>query len=205
MKVYIDLGAYVGETLQKAILVFPDFDRYIGFEPVPKLFRVCQEKLEGNPKVKMVRAAASTIDKKNEKFYLSIRRNIKSGKKVLGKGSTLLLSKLTGNLDKKRFIDVKCVDMARYIRDNFKITDYIVLKIDIEGKEYDLLEHLIETGAIDYVDDLYCEWHVGDKMRQSEVSWNRHKDLIENLNKLGYNLTGGGHSDEFSKIQVHSL
>ena len=39
MKYYIDLGTYDGELLKKVVSIFPIFDKYIGFEPVPELYQ----------------------------------------------------------------------------------------------------------------------------------------------------------------------
>ena len=36
----------------------------------------------------------------------------------------------------------------------------ITIKMDIEGAKYPVLEDMIDTGAIDLVDDLFCEWHL---------------------------------------------
>ena len=46
-----------------------------------------------------------------------------------------------------------------FIKDKFSPEDKIVLKVDIEGGEYHLIPHLIETGAINYVDEIYMEIH----------------------------------------------
>ena len=48
MKYYIDLGIYDGELLEKIVFTFPIFDKYIGFEPVPELYKKAVERFKNN-------------------------------------------------------------------------------------------------------------------------------------------------------------
>lgn len=52
-----------------------------------------------------------------------------------------------------------CVDLARYIRETFSPEDYLILKLDIEGAEYEVLHHLVETQAVQRLNELYVEFH----------------------------------------------
>jgi hypothetical protein len=72
--------------------------------------------------------------------------------------------------------------------------DKIILKIDVEGKEYDILEKLIKCQIIpNYVNEIYCDWHY---KKIKSISKERHNKLIKELKKFGYNLTGTN-LDEF--------
>ncbi len=53
---------------------------------------------------------------------------------------------------------VRAVDLARVIRE-LPEEEEVIIKIDAEGAEYELLEHLLATGAIDRVSRLLIEWH----------------------------------------------
>ena len=46
--------------------------------------------------------------------------------------------------------------------DQYSYDDYIIVKIDIEGTEYPLIEHLIRQGTIHKVDHLTVEFHDKD-------------------------------------------
>ena len=98
-----------------------------------------------------------------------------------GDGSTFYESKLTresggiGTLDIKRPIQVETVDLARWIRENLTKSDYIALKLDVEGAEYDVLERMIETDVLSYVNALFIEWH-WQKVRISEE---RHLRVVQ--------------------------
>lgn len=55
---------------------------------------------------------------------------------------------------------VECIDIEKFILDNFQKDDYIVLKLDVEGSEYKIIEHLLKNdNAIHYLNELLVEWH----------------------------------------------
>ena len=54
---------------------------------------------------------------------------------------------------------VKGLHLSEWIRTNFDKDDYIILKMDVEGAEYEVLEKMIDEDTINYVDKLYVEFH----------------------------------------------
>lgn len=55
---------------------------------------------------------------------------------------------------------VVCFDLARFLnRQPVKV----ILKVDIEGGEYELLEHCSAAGALEMVETLLVEWHRQDQ------------------------------------------
>jgi len=191
MKIFIDLGAYNGDTIKLAMKKYPDFDRYIGFEPAPSLYKKAKRRLKKYSKVKMRMLAASITSSKTAKLFLNYRRGAKG---ILGSGSTLCGTKTSGNINKKITVTVRTIDFAEYLRDNFSIDDFIVLKVDIEGTEYPLFKHLVTTGAISYVDKIYCEWHY----KRIGLSKDKHQEVVDSLKSLGYKITGYSTRDEFN-------
>jgi|LauGreDrversion4_2_1035121.scaffolds.fasta_scaffold121551_2 hypothetical protein len=53
---------------------------------------------------------------------------------------------------------VKTIDFSEFIN-KFNDDDYIIVKLDIEGSEYKVIEKLLETKTINKIDELYIEWH----------------------------------------------
>ena len=51
-----------------------------------------------------------------------------------------------------------CVDVARLIK-QYDLDDFIVVKMDIEGSEFDLLLHFIKENLYDYIDYIGVEFH----------------------------------------------
>lgn len=74
-------------------------------------------------------------------------------------------------------ITTPCVDLARVISELSGQYEEIVLKLDVEGAEYDILERLLETGEIDRISKLYCEFH-GQKM---ELAPGRHDAVVKRV------------------------
>jgi len=73
-------------------------------------------------------------------------------------GSSVLGNKKTGNLAKTP-TKVDSVDFGQWLKNNFSRDDYIFVKLDIEGAEYDVLENMLKDGTIVLVDRLYVEFH----------------------------------------------
>ena len=53
---------------------------------------------------------------------------------------------------------VQCIDLSDWIIKNLSKDDHNIIKIDIEGAEYKVIEHLLETEAHDYIDEWLVEF-----------------------------------------------
>ena len=59
----------------------------------------------------------------------------------------------------QRAVTVPLFDLSEFIRKNFKLEDEIILKIDIEGAEYNVIKKMLDEGTFKYVDKFYLEFH----------------------------------------------
>lgn len=109
------------------------------------------------------------IDKGTMPFYRCLAKN--------RDGGTLLKEKRSNILDKGNPIAVDTIDFSKWILDTFNKEDEIILKMDIEGAEYAVLEKMIEDGSFDYINELWIEWH-GKKVG---VSDERHNALVNRI------------------------
>lgn len=66
--------------------------------------------------------------------------------------------------------EVPVHNMSRWLLARYTPADFVVLKLDVEGTEYELLPLLINTGAMAVIDELFIEMHYS---RQSWHSANR--------------------------------
>ncbi len=195
MKIFIDLGAYDGDTITKAMSMYHDFDKFYGFEPDPDNFKKLSNNFSDNKKVLIFNKAAY-ISNQNLKFF----HHIDHGKRTDAyEGGTLESTKR--NVSKDNYTTVQSIDFSEFIQSNFSINDQIILKIDIEGTEYELLNHLINKGTIKYIDKIFCEWH----KHKIKINLDQHEALINKLRGLGFNITGDNEFDEFSKISNNQL
>jgi FkbM family methyltransferase len=58
----------------------------------------------------------------------------------------------------QEMIEVDCIDISDIIN-KYSDEDYIVVKIDVEGAEYEIVRKMIRDGTIDKVNELFVEWH----------------------------------------------
>jgi len=73
-------------------------------------------------------------------------------------GSSIFGRTMKSNV-KEESIKVPCVDFSKWILNTFNKNDYLILKLDIEGAEYKVLNKMIIDGSIEYINDLYIEFH----------------------------------------------
>lgn len=52
-----------------------------------------------------------------------------------------------------------CVDIADFVEKKFSKDDYLILKVDIEGAEYEVLNWIIQRGLMSWFKELYIEYH----------------------------------------------
>jgi FkbM family methyltransferase len=132
-----DLGGYQGQWTSDI------FARYCCtihiFEPVPIFAEKIAKRFAGNPKV-YVHNFGLGKETCNVRLHLSA-----DGSSVFTKRS-------------EETILIKIVKIDDFIRDNeVKFIDLI--KINIEGGEYELLEHLLNSNYVENVNDIQVQFH----------------------------------------------
>jgi FkbM family methyltransferase len=78
---------------------------------------------------------------------------------------------------------VECIDLSFWIQSNFDKEDYIFLKMDVEGAEYQILEKMEADGTLSYINEIGGEFH----NKKCGVSKER-DEFFKNLLKEKYNL-----------------
>ena len=148
-KVFLDCGAHKATSIKKFREEYPNSKDYeiISFECNPKFKSI----LENTNGITFYNKAVWVKDG-IEKFYIGH-----------GASSSLIHGKTRGNLDFDNPIEVDCIDLSKWITENFDKDDYIILKLDVEGAEYSILQNLLDTNYISYINEIYLEWHIGPK------------------------------------------
>lgn len=90
---------------------------------------------------------------------------------------------------------VSSIDFSHWVKNNFNESDYILLKLDIEGAEYKILDKMILDGSLDYVDSLFIEFHSG----RAGVSVETDKKIVEEFEKRGISYQVNGRFSSFLK------
>ena len=74
-------------------------------------------------------------------------------------GTSAMSSSLFNTDQSKNCINVETIDFAKFLSETCTKEDRVIVKLDIEGAEYEVLYKLISTGAVHLIDDLIIEFH----------------------------------------------
>jgi len=56
-------------------------------------------------------------------------------------------------------VTVECIDFHEWLINHVKPEDYVILKMDIEGAEFEIVDHIINKGSIKLINEFYGEFH----------------------------------------------
>jgi len=97
-------------------------------------------------------------------------------------GSTILNNKYEKTLCIE---EIKIVDIKEYIRSN-NVEEIDLLKLNVEGLEFEIIESLIDSGLINIVKDLQIQFHnfiEGSENRRSNI-----REYLKNKFRLTYDF-----------------
>ena len=175
--IFIDCGFNTRDVFDKYYRALGSRFEYIGFEIQTTLWKQAQESHEyQNPPVEFIHAGVS--DKNGEFFYYEPRKwflNYKGG-------ATLLEEKQDRTMDKVGD-KVVTINFSDFLADRFQADDFIVVKMDIEGAEYGVLQKIIADGRLNYINLLFVEFHQQYLTSTPDRNWaSIHQFIIEQLN-----------------------
>lgn len=136
--IVFDLGGFQGDF---AIQINARYRCYVYlFEPSVEFFEKCEKRFTQNSKVHCFNFGLSD---ENGQFTLS---NEGDGSSILHKSDTNSIETVTV----KKFSDVF---------DSLHIKSVDLIKINIEGSEYQLLDHIISSGLIEKFENIQVQFH----------------------------------------------
>ena len=137
--IVFDLGGYKGDFAAEIVKNFNC--RVYLFEPVAAYAQICRERFQSNPKVQTFAFGLGATD---ATFAITLEENASS------------IAKITGTNAPTETATVR--EFGAFCRDH-QIDHIDLIKINIEGSEYDVLENLIATGFIRNIDHLQIQFH----------------------------------------------
>lgn len=169
----IDLGSSIGIFTAYAMEQNPNI-KSICVEMVPNFHKICVDTFENNPNIIPINAAV--YKESNEE--INMNSNIDN---FYNLGNTII-ENLYGN-DQPYKKKVNTISLEDIIN-KYNIDEVSILKIDIEGYEYELLEKLDST-ILNKIDKIYLDFHKVDNNHRKMNVIQKLKDngfIIDNEN-----------------------
>ena len=148
---YIDLGAnkYYSSTGEWFVKTYPRSNEFhlIAFEANPQW----APDYKSHPEVEFYQAAAWV-----ENTTLHFAGGAYSGR-IEPKDYRDPHTGKPSQSNPRWYQDVRAIDLIDFLRRRVRKHDYLVLKMDIEGAEFQVVPKLIESGATELIDEMFLE------------------------------------------------
>ncbi|KGN58713.1 uncharacterized protein LOC101205174 [Cucumis sativus] len=131
---------------------------------------------------------------RNETLTFEINRD--PGQKVQDKGRGM--GRIRPVVSSTRAFDgevdeIQGFDFADWLKNTVTEKDFVVMKMDVEGTEFDLIPRLFKTGAICLIDELFLECHYnrwqrccpGERSAKYDKTYGQCLDLFASLRRSG--------------------
>lgn len=141
MKIFLDCGSHVGNIIKK---IRNNYDKIYAWE----CNDFCNNFNYGNNVIRYHDAVWI--------YDGEVEFNINSTDLSI-QGHSIYSDKITGDLNSSK--KVTCIDFSNWLKTHIKYNDFVTLKMDIEGAEYEVLKKCITDGTINLINELYVEWH----------------------------------------------
>jgi FkbM family methyltransferase len=160
-KVFIDIGAHLGQSVKRFYKEVDDADCYeiFCFEPEKKTFEVLSDRLGKFKNVTLINKAAAIKDGTMPFFV---------GRHNQNEGGTIFEGKVTGGVDYKNAQMVESIDFSKWLKENVSEDDYVVIKINAEGGEYPIMGSLLINNITHLIDQIYIQLHA-HKFKQGKT------------------------------------
>jgi len=174
--IVIDCGASIGDTVdvfrRKGALVH-------AFEANPMAVEALKKRFKEDDMV-VIHEAAVYDRYGTANFYF--HEELSESTLKTANGSSLL--KVKGNVNKESPCQVRTIDVSDFIE---KLESRVaVLKVDIEGAEIEVVNHLLDTGVYKLCSHILVETHerkIPELLKPTELLRKRLKDMrVENIN-----------------------
>lgn len=161
-KIFLDVGAFNGETIRIALNPIYSFEYIHGFEPSPGRYSRLR-------KIKSSRCYVHNFGLSDKTYRTTL-----FGAETIG-ASVYSEKRFKGLNDKSNKCEITLNRASLWMSQNTLPDDQIYLKLNCEGAEVDILQDLINTKIIHRVKTIYVDFDIR-KVKNQEYR----QDLIEN-------------------------
>lgn len=174
-KIFIDCGTHYGQGLKQFIQMYnmtPDWEIYT-FEANPVTYAHFLSK--NDELIKLFRIKHFNLAVSNSDDIITLNQETPPQEDNSGMGSSVIpldqWNPWGGELREnfKTSCQIKSINFSNFLKTNFNQNDYILIKMDIEGSEYNVIESLINDSTIQYISDMYVEFHASFFTNMNEI------------------------------------
>jgi FkbM family methyltransferase len=166
--VVYDIGGYEGDWAAEISSRYSS--KVFVFEPVSKFVELLQKRLGKNPGIKILPVG---LGGRNEEMSIAVIEESSSVFRDQGN--------FQNKASEKEVIRLRAINE---MMQELNTPEIDLMKINIEGGEYDLLECLIEKGLVKNIKNLQIQFH--DFVPDAEARMKRIKSLLALTHKLTY-------------------
>ena len=169
--IVIDVGAYKGLWAEQLYNKFK-CNIYL-IEPINEFYNILEQKFSNNSKI-----SYKNIGLSNKNSIINIHKN------SINNDSTKLINSNNSNKNSKNCFSIELMTLDRFLLlYNLKTVDLI--QVNIEGAEYDLLDHWIETDIVNSINTIQIQFHNFDEIKNHIIK----REIIRNkLKNRGFKL-----------------
>ena len=185
-KIFVDCGSNTGQGLRHFAASYNMDSSWIieTYEPNPEIMEQLKANIADlNLKVDVFNAAV--LDRNGETTF-SIMKENSEGSSVECLMSEGRARDSTDPAYRKHdhIITVSCFDISDILR-KYNETDYVVVKLDVEGSEFKIVRKMLQDNTIRLVKELYCEWHTPYIKNETEET---ERQLIQQVADTGVRI-----------------
>lgn len=147
MRVFIDVGANIGQTLEEATKPEWGFEKWWAFEPMPREFRTLSALYGSRPGMNLRRAGLASetgrlkVYGTNDKIEASIYPD-------------------KNDVDESVFTECRMLGAAEFFSKFIAADDVNVMKLNCEGAEVPILDDLADSGEIHKLDRVMIDFDI---------------------------------------------
>lgn len=170
-RVFLDVGAHQGQTIEMMLRPRFKIDHIVGFDPSILCHAILDRKFGTNPKVYIVKAGLWS-----ETCEMDLHNEGSQG------GSVHADYQTTCNPE-PRVTRCKFIKASDWFAEHVSHDDEVFLKINAEGSECEIVLDLLDTGEYDKVKAVFIDFDV----RKSPSQKHKEAELRERIKVLGIN------------------
>ena len=168
MNYFLDCGTHFGQGITQISSIYnmDSFWKIYTFEANPTTFKIFNENQYNEIKLRypLLESMWCAISNKTGEMQMNIEIPPNEGE--TGQGSSIINKTLwnpqNGTLTfADSTVTVPTINFSEWILNNIHKNpgDTVIVKLDIEGSEYSVLEQMLEDGSINLIDELLVEFH----------------------------------------------